>query len=128
MKKSDRNLSVIQNFILHLTHCGDHGMDAEFKDVKTYTPELLYQIAKDYIEEDHVDGKDNPEDEIITCTYGAESSFDSEDIDKEYDEHIVVVADYGEEHGTQTIATFNCVDELEALQELLEHVNNPEVQ
>ena len=48
--------------------------------------------------------------EIIS--YGAESSFDHEDKDKEYPEYIVVVADFGEELGTQTVATFDGVENL----------------
>jgi hypothetical protein len=62
MKKSDENLAVIQNFILHLTHCGEHGMDDAFNEFFMITPEQLYQSALEYIEEDWVDGKQNPED------------------------------------------------------------------
>jgi hypothetical protein len=116
MKKSARNLAVIQNFILHLTHCSDDESELDFKEVMEFTPELLYQVALDYIEEDHVDGKDNPEDHIVT--YGAESSFEHEDKDKEYAEQVVVVADFGDD-GTQTIATIDNADNLQAVNDLL---------
>jgi|3_EtaG_2_1085321.scaffolds.fasta_scaffold486711_2 hypothetical protein len=38
--------------------------------------------------------------------YWIESSYDSEDLNQKYDEQIVVVADYGDDIGTKTIATF----------------------
>ena len=60
MKNSEKNLSVIQNFILHITHC-DNKLN--FEEEIIFTPEQLYQMALDYIEEDHVDGKENPDDE-----------------------------------------------------------------
>jgi len=60
-KHSDNNLSVINNFILHLMHPGGHGLDSNYKLKQTFTAEELYKIATEYIEEDHVDGKDNPE-------------------------------------------------------------------
>lgn len=62
MKNSERNLAVIENFILFLTHCSDEKEPA-FKEPQTYTPEELYRVAFDYIEEDHVDGKGNPDDD-----------------------------------------------------------------
>jgi hypothetical protein len=62
MKNSERNLAVIQNFILHLTHCGEHGLDEAFNEFFMITPEQMYQSALEYIENDHVDGKENPED------------------------------------------------------------------
>jgi len=51
--KSKLNLGVIENFILHITHSSDKEDDDEM----TFTPALLYKMAEDYIEEDHVDGK-----------------------------------------------------------------------
>lgn len=61
MKNSERNLLVLENFILHLTHCSDER-EPSFREPQTYTPEELYRVAYDYIEIDHVDGKENPED------------------------------------------------------------------
>jgi hypothetical protein len=60
MKQSDRNLAVIENFILHLTHSSEG--DAGFKVPVSYTPEELYKVAESYIEENHVDGRGNLED------------------------------------------------------------------
>lgn len=45
MKKWENNLMVIENFIDYYTSNNEER-------------EKLKQIAKDYIEEDHVDGKD----------------------------------------------------------------------
>ena len=117
MEKSSLNKGVLDNFILHLTHCGNHGLDNGFKDIQRVTPEQLYKAVENYIEEDHVDGKGNPNDHIVT--YGAESSFQTEDRDKEYPEQVVVVADFGEE--TQTIATFGGgqVDEMNQLLKII---------
>ena len=60
MKQSEKNLGVIENFILHLTTntCGDVDGNVPF----TITANELYKSASEYIEEDHVDGKGNPED------------------------------------------------------------------
>jgi hypothetical protein len=55
MAKSEDNLRVIQNFILHITHANEGDHDAKLP--MTFTANELYQMANDYIEEDHVDGK-----------------------------------------------------------------------
>jgi hypothetical protein len=121
-KKSQANLGVIENFILHVTHAScDH--DELFDVGQTFTAKDLYRMAKEYIKEDHADGEDNPEDHIVT--YGAESSFDHEDKDKAYPEHIVVVADFGEDVGTQTVATLDNVGDLKEIQDLLKFTANP---
>lgn len=57
---SQRNLDVIENFILHITHCSNET-DEEFMTPQTYTPEELYKLAYEYILEDHVDGEDSEE-------------------------------------------------------------------
>lgn len=59
-KHSQRNLSVIENFILYLTHCSD-DKEPNFTLPQTYTPEELYRVAYDYIMEDHVDGEKSEE-------------------------------------------------------------------
>ncbi len=59
MTKADQNLKVIENFILHVTHCS--GLDDGFYKEVVFTPALLYQMAEEYIEEDHVDGRENEE-------------------------------------------------------------------
>lgn len=59
-KHSQRNLAVIENFILHITHCSNES-DEEFTTPQTYTPEELYKLAYEYILEDHVDGEDSEE-------------------------------------------------------------------
>lgn len=58
-KFSRKNLNVIENFILHVTHEseGDTKADEEF----TITANQLYQMSKDYIIEDHVDGEGSEE-------------------------------------------------------------------
>jgi hypothetical protein len=61
MEKSELNLDVIQNFILYITHCGDHGLDYKYKTKIQFTPEELYNLAINYINVDHVDGKDGDE-------------------------------------------------------------------
>ena len=122
MKKSTNNLDVIKNFILHVTHSSDEDSNT----LVNLTVAELYQMANDYIEEDHVDGKGNPEDHIVT--YGAESSYQHEDKDKEYDEHVVVVADFGEDVGTQTVATLDNAENVQTVQELLDFIKNPQYQ
>ena len=48
---SRRNLDVIENFILHITHCSNES-DEEFSTPQTYTPEELYKLACGYILEE----------------------------------------------------------------------------
>ena len=60
MKNSDRNLMVIRNFILFLSHSEEGDIDADID--LNLTANDLYKLAEDYIEEDHVDGRDNEED------------------------------------------------------------------
>lgn len=55
MAKSEDNLRVIQNFILHVTHCNEGDFDA--REPITFTADQLYQMAYDYIQEDWADGK-----------------------------------------------------------------------
>jgi hypothetical protein len=69
MTKADKNLSVIQNFILHITGCSipcDRINDEDERqyNLMTFTPDELYQMAEDYIDEDHADGRDNVENNI----------------------------------------------------------------
>jgi hypothetical protein len=69
MTKADKNLMVIQNFILHITGCSipDDRVDGEDErqyDLVTFTPDELYQMAEEYIDEDHADGRENPENNI----------------------------------------------------------------
>ena len=62
MTSADENLMVIQNFILHITGVSDGDVDAQ--SPMTFTPEALYTLAVDYIEDDHADGKGNPENNL----------------------------------------------------------------
>jgi len=64
MTKADQNLMVIQNFILYATHSSSNEGDENFRTQITLTPEELYQMAEDYIDEDHVDGRDFEENNI----------------------------------------------------------------
>jgi hypothetical protein len=109
MKNSERNLNVINNFIDHWT-----SDDSE--------RERMYKVASGYIEEDHVDGKGNSEDHIVT--FGAESSYEVEDEDREYPEQVVVVADFGEEEGTQTACFIESTD-VKGVNNLLEYIKDP---
>lgn len=127
MKKSDRNLAVIQNFILHITGCSIpsdrvDGEDERQYDLMRLTPDELYQMAEDYIDEDHADGRDNEEDHVVT--FVAESSFHFEDKKQEFPENVVVMADFGDDIGTATIATIDSKD-VNGIQELLKFIANP---
>lgn len=122
MKKSDLNKGVLDNFILWLTHCNDEENELGYKEHITLTPKLLYEAVKSYIEEDHVDGKDNAEDHIVT--YGTESSFVTEDDFQIHPEQTVIVADFGEEEGTQTVCIIDTVD-IEGVNTLLEFIKDP---
>ena len=62
MKNSERNRLVLENFLLHLTHCSEDESERDFDVNMTFTPRQLYNILDDYIKEDHVDGEGNPED------------------------------------------------------------------
>jgi hypothetical protein len=62
MTKADRNLDMLRNFILHITHSSEDDIDVN--EPITFTPNQLYQMATDYIEEDHVDGRGNEENNI----------------------------------------------------------------
>ena len=64
MKKSEINLAVIENFILFLTGCSDEK-DPTYTTPQPYTPEELYRVAYDYIQEDHVDGEPADSDEPL---------------------------------------------------------------
>lgn len=68
-KHSERNLNVIENFILHLTHCSEG--DEEGNEEQTYSANEMYQMAKSYIDEDHVDGEGS-EEAILEIALGSE--------------------------------------------------------
>ena len=82
MKQSEKNLSVIENFILHLTTntYGDVDGNVPF----TITANELYKSASEYIEEDHVDGKGNPEDEETIVLLADLFEQADEDVPQEY--------------------------------------------
>ena len=56
MKQSERNLLLIDNFLLFVTHMS-RGDDNKRAASVYYRAEELYELALLYIEEDHVDGK-----------------------------------------------------------------------
>lgn len=124
-RKSDLNLGVIENFILFFTHTSNpkDGYDANYEVPQTFTPKVIYELAEAYIEEDHVDGRDNHEDHIVT--YTVESSFVTEDPDKEHKEYVVIVADFGDEVGTQTVATFEDISNLQAVKDFIKLIKCP---
>lgn len=125
MKKSEQNLKVINNFILFFTqvsHSSD-GEDPKFEEPRTYTGKQIYDLAKIYIEEDHVDGKENEEDHVVT--YGAESSFQTDDREEAFPEQVSIVADFGEEVGTCTAVTIDSTD-VQGIQALLDFIEKPE--
>ena len=63
MKNSERNRLVLENFLLHVTHVNGDDNERDIDVQMSWTPRELYQHLDDYIEEDHVDGKLNPEDQ-----------------------------------------------------------------
>lgn len=60
MKNSERNKLVLDNFILFITHASENDNMSDEKI--TVSANELYKMVEDYIEEDHVDGKENPDD------------------------------------------------------------------
>ena len=74
MKKSEYNLMVINNFILHYTH-----------DSSEMNCDEMYQAAKDYIKEDHADGEESEDNNIFTTddmrkSFVAGECFESESL------------------------------------------------
>jgi hypothetical protein len=122
MKKSQKHLDVIKNFILHISHCSDNKNEVNFESEMVFTPEELYQIAEAYIKKDHT-GEDNPENHIVT--YGAESSFQTDDREEAFPEQVSIVADFGEEVGTCTAVTIDSTD-VQGIQALLDFIEKPE--
>jgi hypothetical protein len=127
-RKSDANLNVIQNYILHLTHCSkledcppEFSPDVLYNVKVDFTPKWMYELAKLYVKEDHVDGRDNPEDEI-NVYYGV-SSWEAFDKEKEYPEMFDVVVDRGEADGTETICSFNMGDDKQSAECLIDFLN-----
>ncbi len=115
MKKSNSNLSVIENFILHITHSSkpEDGVDEYFEKELTTTPKILYKMAKEYIKEDHVDGEDNPYDDVIS--YKAETCIftqlkkvysDSFVTSGEFYQYIEISLGYDEEQVREGIQAF----------------------
>jgi hypothetical protein len=62
MKKSELNLEVINNFILHITHSTEGDFYAN--DNLKLTANEFYQMARDYIEENHINGVDGDKNSI----------------------------------------------------------------
>jgi len=63
MKQSEKNLILLENFLLFATH----SCRVDDNESEVYTSKDLYEAATNYIEEDHVDGKpaDKPERIIV---------------------------------------------------------------
>lgn len=62
-RKPENNLSVIENFILYFMHSSEN--DNEANDCQLVTPKMMYEAARNYIQEDHVDGYDSDEEILI---------------------------------------------------------------
>lgn len=71
MKKSEKNLALLENFILYITSRTEGDSDSNTQEL--WTANELYQSARNYIEEDHVDGRSTPTDSISDL--GAEELF-----------------------------------------------------
>ena len=126
MKNSDRSKAILEGFVYWYTHKDEAEAKAEgdHPDLHVLTALEFYNKIESYIEEDHVDGRGSMEDHIVT--YGVESSFKTEDEDKEFFEQVVVVADFGECEGTQTVVSLtDPFNNLEAVKQLLEFIANP---
>jgi len=123
-KHSQKNLAVLENFILFFTHVSHprDGEDPNFEVAELYTAKRMYEMAVAYTKEDHVDGEDNLEDHIVT--YGAESSFHHEDKEKQYPECVIIVADFGDEVGTATIGSI-AGNDVAGVQALIDFMANP---
>ena len=117
-RQSDKNKAVLDNFILHMTHKSREDKSSQV--LKPWSSNIFYSIVDEYIQEDHVDGREN-EDDMINQYYG-ESSWDGMDKDKEYPEMYDVVVDRGENHGTETICSFD-IDNKDSAECLIEHLN-----
>ena len=125
MKKSELNKGVLENFALWYTHKNrDEANNEEgLKDIFQLSAERLYQAIDEYISEDHVDGEDNQEDHIVT--FGTESSYKTDDPNHLFDELTLVVADFGEEIGTQTVTSIEGIENKEPIEQLLEFIKDP---
>lgn len=123
MKKSDRNKSVIENFAWYLTHCSNVNNDPRIDEKLGMTNRQIYAAIESYIAEDHTDGRESEEDHIVT--YGVEGSFVTEDPDEQYSEQVVVVADYGDERGTETVVCIDGIDNRQRIETLLAHFKSP---
>lgn len=64
---ASHNMSVIQNFILHITHKSENDPDEQ--ETFETTSAGLYQAANVYIKEDHVDGLERAETEAPANHY-----------------------------------------------------------
>ena len=73
-RQPELNLTVINNFILFLTHVDNYKTELDFKEVQEYTPEELYEAAKNYIKEDHIDGFDHEQEYCIQLWLDAEEA------------------------------------------------------
>ena len=122
-RKSDINKAVLDNFVFFLTHSSipSDREDPNFREEQVFTPEIIYSTVEDYIAEDHVDGRDNPEDHI-NIYYGV-SSWEAFDKEKEYPEMFDVVVDRGEADGTETICSFNMGDDKQSAECLIDFLN-----
>jgi hypothetical protein len=84
---------------------------------------LYDEVRELFVQEDHVDGEVNEEDHVVT--YRVESSHEGiEDPQKEYEEKVVVVADFGK-GGTQTVCFIDNISNLDAVGDLLKFIEDP---
>lgn len=51
IRQSEKNLDIINNFILHITRCDNNEDEPHFKTQLTLTPKIIYDMAKDYVKE-----------------------------------------------------------------------------
>tara|TARA_R110000796_G_C14429550_1_gene420955 strand:- start:94 stop:438 length:345 start_codon:yes stop_codon:yes gene_type:complete len=73
-RKTEKNLALLENFILHLTHCSDYPEEFGYTNLFSLSPKLIYQAARDYIKEDHVDGLHEDSERCIDLWLEAEEA------------------------------------------------------
>ena len=48
---------ILDNFILHLTHCSEDGGEDNYDEQVSYTPRELYAIVNEFIEIENINGE-----------------------------------------------------------------------
>jgi len=105
-----------------IIHRIDKVINCENEDKASELGDEMLDEFESYLVPTSYNGKIDMSELEPMSKYFAESSYDFEDKDKEHKEHIVIFSVIGDDESTETVATIEGIENLQAIKDLLKYI------